>query len=147
MKRFEFPLDNILSLKRHDENTVLAQYAAAVSELSKAKANAILLKKRLTDEWRTHQEHLQNEPHSLSLIQTQSGWKYIEEKISDAEEAINQAETNVARLGGELKERRQARKSLESYRSQRERIHRTEFERLEQIELDGLAGQGPRQRY
>ena len=147
MKRFQFPLENILSLKRHDENTLLAQYVAAVSELSKAKAHSISLKKRLTDEWRIHQERLQQETVTVSLIQQQSGWKFIEEKIGLSEESIREAETAVARLGEELKLRRQARESLESYRAQGEFAHRAEVERLEQIELDDLAGQGRRKRY
>ena len=147
MKRFKFPLENILSLRKHDENTVLSKYAEAVANLSKAKSQAISLKKRLTDEWRLHQERLRDSGSSQSMIQQQQGWSFIESQINEAEETIISAENSVEHLAVELKKRRQERESLESYREDGKRAHLLETDRLEQIELDELAGRGIGKRY
>ena len=147
MKRFKFPLENILSLRKHDENTVLSKYAEAVANLSKAKSQAISLKKRLTDEWRLHQERLRDSGSSQSMIQQQQGWSFIESHINEAEETIISAENSVEHLAVELKKRRQERESLESYREDGKRAHLLETDRLEQIELDELAGRGIGKRY
>ncbi|MBT5707887.1 MAG: hypothetical protein HOI66_16360 [Verrucomicrobia bacterium] len=147
MKRFQFQLENILNLRKHDENTVLSKYAEAVANLSKSKVQALSLKKRLTDEWRLHQEKLRDSGSSQSMIQQQQGWSFIETQINEAEEAIITAENTVEQLAGQLRERRQERESLESYREDGKRAHILEVDRLEQIELDELAGRGISKRY
>ena len=147
MKRFQFPLENILNLRKHDESSVLSRYAEAVAGLSKAKARATLLKKRLTDEWRDHQEKLQKTGSLRAVIQQQEGWSYIEAHINEAEEAIVQAENEVEQLAEELKERRRERESLESYRMEGKQAHLQKLDRLEQLELDELAGRGIGKRY
>ena len=147
MKRFDFPLENILNLKKHDETTVLAEYSAAVTKLSRAKANSVSLKKRLTDEWRAQQEKLRATQNPSHLIQQQEGWAYIEEKIKKAEEALTGAQDEVAKLESKLKHRRQERQSLESYREKGEIAHQKKAAQIEQYSLDELAGRGVHPRF
>ncbi len=147
MKRFHFPLENILTLKKHDETTVLVEYSAAVTKLSRAKAQSVTLKKRLTDEWRAQQEKLRSTQNPSTLIQQQDGWAYIEEQIKNAEEALAEAENEVAQLEDKLKLRRQERKSLESYREKGVIAHESKVAQIEQYSLDELAGRGVRRRF
>ena len=147
MKRFHFPLENILNLKKHDETTVLAEYSAAVTNLSRAKANSVSLKKRLTDEWRAQQEKLRATHNPASLIQQQEGWAYIEEQIKEAEKALAEAENEVTQLESKLKHRRQERKSLESFREKGQIAHQTKVAQIEQYSLDELAGRGVHRRF
>ncbi len=147
MKRFHFPLENILHLKKHEETTILAEYSAAVADLSRAKASSIALKQRLTDEWQKQQKTLHSTRDPSSLIQHQLGWSYIEDQIKQAEETLTQAENEVARLEDKLKHRRQERQSLESYRQQGELAHQSKLAKVEQSSLDELAGRGVRNRF
>lgn len=139
MKRFQFSLQALQTLRQRREQTALAHYAKAIATRQKALDSLNAAEAECHKAWRISQQQRAKGAAAGEITKTQEYCHLAEEMKRACELLVAEAQKLVDQAWTKLVAARQSREAVDKfYRRQRERYDR-ELQRDEQKMLDELA--------
>jgi len=140
MKPFRFTLESVATVRRRQEQKAMEKYAQSLQAQRRAMDGLTQMEQELSACWQTLRTQLSGGCIAAKAAQVQSYESLLMQRRVEAQRAVELAERRVnADLQGMLKARQQ-REIVDNYFDKQKDAHDREGGRVEQKELDELAG-------
>ena len=139
MKRFQFSLEPLLTLRRHKETMAREAYARALQACEAAAARLESASLELTRCWRAVNETLEAGAMGLELLRARAWCNVLELRVKERASALEEARHAVDAVWQNLVVATRDREMLQRLREKREHLHAEENQRAEQKVSDDLA--------
>jgi flagellar FliJ protein len=136
MRRFKFPLETVLRLRRYQEQEARQEFQWALLRLREAEELlGALLEQRVASQERLREQLAQGSPSAL-LVALWQGLAHLEEMIRQQQQTVAELEAQAETRRQQYVERQRERQTVEKLKEKRWTEYRYEMERLEQQSLD-----------
>ncbi len=139
MKRFRFPLEAVLTVRKRQENLALERYGAAVRRHREAVEAVALAERDLMEAWGVFRGEMEGGCDGARLACQRAQCQALELRGRKARERVRQAEQEMRASHEGLIEARRQREVVDKLEERAKREHESERQREEARFLDELA--------
>ncbi len=141
MKRFQFSLQALLTVRRRQEQTALEQFAQAAAARQLAIDRLSEVKRECEAAWTLRRERATTGAPAVQLAQLHDYCRVLEQLQKNCERAVKEAQRTVDLKWEKLLAARQAREAVDKFLERQRQRYDRELQREEQKMLDDMVNQ------